>query len=46
MSTPHSAKVRKAPGPVLLTTKPDPTNSPAPITPPMAIMLSWRCDSP
>ncbi|PQM45751.1 hypothetical protein C1Y40_04085 [Mycobacterium talmoniae] len=27
-------------------TTPDPTNSPAPITPPMAIMLSWRCDSP
>jgi len=25
---------------------PDPTNSPAPTTPPMAIMFSCRCDNP
>jgi hypothetical protein len=34
--------VRNEPGPVSEITTPDPTNSPAPITPPMAIILSWR----
>ena len=37
---PHSAYVMNAPGPVLLMTTPEPTNSPAPMTPPMAIILS------
>src|SRR6185503_3170353 len=30
------------PGPVLPMTTPEPTNRPAPITPPMAIILNWR----
>ena len=40
MSTPQSAYVRNAAGPVALMTVPDPTNRPAPITPPMAIIVS------
>src|SRR3954468_1572926 len=42
ISTPDRAYVRKAPGPVSPITTPEPTNKPAPITPPMAIILSWR----
>jgi hypothetical protein len=37
---PHKAYVMNEPGPVLPMTTPEPTNSPAPITPPMAIILS------
>ena len=36
----------KAPGPAVLITTPDPTNRPAPMTPPMAIMVRCRCFSP
>jgi hypothetical protein len=32
----------KAPGPVSPMTTPEPTNRPAPITPPMAIMVNCR----
>ena len=35
-----------APGPASLMTTPEPTNSPAPITPPMAIMVRCRCFNP
>src|SRR3954469_23342503 len=42
ISTPDRAYVRKAPGPVSPITTPEPTNRPAPITPPMAIILNWR----
>ena len=34
------------PGPVFPDDHPEPTNNPAPITPPIAIMLSCRCESP
>ena len=37
---PHSAYAMNEPGPVLPMTTPEPTNRPAPITPPMAIILS------
>src|SRR5690242_1549082 len=43
---PHNAYARNEPGPVLPMTTPEPTNSPAPITPPIAIILSWRSLSP
>src|SRR3954471_20559794 len=43
---PHSPYVMNEAGPVLPMTTPDPTNSPAPMTPPMAIILSCRSLSP
>src|SRR3954463_3383798 len=46
ISTPVIAYVRKAAGPVSDMTVPEPTNSPAPITPPMAIMVRCRCLRP
>src|SRR3954453_8011843 len=46
ISTPVMAEVRKAEGPVSEITVPEPTNSPAPITPPMAIMVRCRCLRP
>ena len=42
INTPASAYVMNAPGPVSLMTTPEPTNRPAPITPPMAIIVSCR----
>ena len=42
INTPASAYVMKAPGPVSLMTTPEPTNRPAPITPPIAIIVSCR----
>src|SRR4051794_32974693 len=39
---PHSAYAMNEAGPVLPITTPEPTNRPAPITPPMAIILNWR----
>ena len=42
INTPASAYVMKAPGPVSFMTTPEPTNRPAPITPPMAIIVSCR----
>ncbi len=38
--------VRKAPGPTVPMIELEPTNSPAPMTPPIAIMLRWRCCRP
>jgi hypothetical protein len=35
-----------APGPVSPMMTPDPTNKPAPMTPPSAIMFNCRCESP
>ena len=43
---PHSAYAMNAAGPVLPMTTPEPTNSPAPITPPIAIIRNWRSLSP
>src|SRR6478609_1303819 len=42
INTPASAYVMNAPGPVSFMTTPEPTNRPAPITPPMAIIVSCR----
>src|SRR3954452_10370590 len=35
-----------AAGPTSLITAPEPTNSPAPMTPPIAIIVRWRCFKP
>src|SRR3954470_24271158 len=43
---PHIAYVMNAPGPVLTMTTPEPTNSSAPMPPPIAIILSCRSLSP
>ncbi|MDT4868021.1 hypothetical protein FQZ97_1029610 [compost metagenome] len=45
-SRPVMRKERTAPGPADLMTTPLPTNRPAPITPPSAIMVMWRCLRP
>src|SRR6476661_2638611 len=42
INTPASAYVMNAPGPVSFMTTPEPTNRPAPMTPPMAIIVSCR----
>ena len=45
-SRPVMRKERIAAGPADLMTTPLPTNSPAPMTPPRAIMVMCRCLSP
>ncbi len=46
ISTPVTAYVRNAAGPASCITAPDPTKRPAPMTPPIAIIVRWRCLSP
>ncbi|MNY58564.1 hypothetical protein D3C86_1949120 [compost metagenome] len=45
-STPVTRKEIRAAGPADWMTTPLPTNRPAPMTPPRAIMAMWRCLSP
>ncbi|GGS71730.1 hypothetical protein GCM10010222_11260 [Streptomyces tanashiensis] len=46
VSTPASAYATRIPGPAAAIPTPDPTNSPAPMAPPNAIMARCRCRSP